>query len=220
MEEEQDKATPSTSQPTDADDPVFLEDEQWTLASYMEGMSEHQDVLDAKVRESLRDAFNTMHEGLDSIEEGHKTALRGIEKQREGLIKFRKVIDNTPLYNVGNLLEDIMGESVTEEGGDKDEAKESMSKVDIPEPTMQPIRIQAPGKGGKGMKRHYKCPKSKCKFVRVNREAVNAHIRQKHDKTKIGPCTGCDIYYSHNKESFLVHMAGCAGGCTEQEQKG
>ena len=106
---------PTTSTPSD--ETVFLEDEKWTLAAYMEGMSEHQDELDAKVRTTLSKAFNTMHEGLDQIEEAHKIADGGIKKQREGLIQFKKIVDNTPLYNVGHLLEEFMGEQVTEEGG-------------------------------------------------------------------------------------------------------
>ena len=106
---------PTTSTPSD--ETVFLEDENWTLAAYMEGMSEHQDELDAKVRTALSKAFNTMHEGLDQIEEAHKIADSGIKKQREGLIQFKKIVDNTPLYNVGHLLEEFMGEQVTEEGG-------------------------------------------------------------------------------------------------------
>ena len=201
--------------PADDDDTVLLEDEQWTLASYMEGMSEQQDELDAKVCTALSHAFNTIHEGLDEIEQAHKIADGGIKKQREGLIKFKKIVDNTPLYNVGHLLEEFMGKQVTEEGGEHGEAKKSMAKVDIPEPSFQPIRVQAPAKGGKTagqLKRHYRCPKSRCNFLRVNREAVNAHIWQKHDHTKIGLCTSCGQYYSHNKGAFLIHMQGCGGG--------
>ena len=218
VQEDDAKQVPSTSTPDD--EVVFLEDEQWTLASYMEGMSENQDQLDAKVRESLSKAFKTMHEGLDEIEQAHKIADRGIKKQREGLIQFKKIVDNTPLYNVGHVMEELLGEQVTEEGGDYGEAKQAMSKVYIPEPSFPPVRIQAPAKGSGKMKRHYKCPKGRCAFVRVNRETVNAHIREKHDRTKIGPCTSCGDYYSHNKEAFLIHMKECGGEVTEKVEEG
>ena len=57
----------------------------------MEGMSEQQDELDAKVRTALSHAFNTILEGLDEIEQAHKIADGGIKKQREELIKFKKL---------------------------------------------------------------------------------------------------------------------------------
>ena len=63
-------ATSSTSGP-------LQEDEQWTLAGYMEGISEHQEYLDAKVWSSLEKAFDIMEDRLDKIDNAHKMALRG-----------------------------------------------------------------------------------------------------------------------------------------------
>ena len=59
------------------------EDEQWTLAAYMEGISEHQ-YFDAKVQSSLEKAFDIMEDRLDKIDNAHKMALEGVEKQHEG----------------------------------------------------------------------------------------------------------------------------------------
>ena len=60
------------------------EDEQWTLAAYMEGISEFQEEMDAKVRKLLMNAFGKIQQGLDQIEEAHKMVLKGVETQREG----------------------------------------------------------------------------------------------------------------------------------------
>ena len=190
------------------------EDEQWTLAAYMEGISEHQEYFDAKVRSSLEKAFNIMEDGLDKIDNAHKMALEGVEKQHEGLVMLRNVCANTPLYKVSAVFEDLLGQSVTEgdESDDKvskEEAKKFIKKVVFPSPSVNPVRIFIDSK------RRYQCPI--CKYVRVNREAVNAHIRQAHDNTKIGPCDGCGTYYTHNKESFLTHRASCVGTVSDPE---
>ena len=75
------------------------EDEQWTLAAYMKGIGEFQE-MDAKVKKLLKNAFGKIQQGLDEIKEAHKMALKGVEKQREGLIKLNEVCENTPLFKV------------------------------------------------------------------------------------------------------------------------
>ena len=113
------------------------EDEQWTLAAYMEGISEHQEYFDAKVRSSLEKAFDIMEDGLDKIDNAHKMALEGVEKQHVGLVMLRNVCANTPLYKVSVVFEDLLGQSVTEgdESDDKvskEEAKKFIKKVIFP----------------------------------------------------------------------------------------
>ena len=89
------------------------EDEQWMLAAYMEGIGKFQEEMDAKVRKSLKNAFGKIQQGLDQIEEAHKMALKGVETQREGLIKLNEVCKNTPLFKVASVIEKVMGISVT-----------------------------------------------------------------------------------------------------------
>ena len=137
----------------------------------MEGISEHQEYLDAKVRSSLEKAFDIMEDGLDKIDNTHKMALEGVEKQREGLVMLWNVCANTPLYKVSVVFEDLLGQSVTEgdESDDKvskEEAKKFIKKVVFPSPSVNPVRIFIDSK------RRYQCPI--CKYVRVNREATYA----------------------------------------------
>ena len=123
--------------------------------------------------------------------------------------------ENTPLFKVASVIEKVMGISVTEDEDEnvdvdnnlpKKEVKKIVKKVVIPEPSCMPNRVFQKNKHGK-VTRHYQCPV--CQHVRVNREAVNAHIREVHDQTKISPCDACGSYYTHNKESFLAHRASC-----------
>ena len=209
-------AVQNFDKPSTSSTDIIEEDVQWTLAAYMEGIAEFQEEMDAKVRQSLDKAFSTIKQGLDEIEEGHKLALSGIAKQRQGLIKLHKVCENTPLYKVARVVEEVMGVFVSEDTHDvdkdtsnipKQEAKKIVEKVSIPEPSCIPVRFFTKNKQGK-QSRHYRCPK--CNYFKVNREAVNAHIREEHDNTKIGPCDGCGIYFSHNKESFLTHVSSCS----------
>ena len=86
----------------------------------------------------------------------------------------------------------------------KEEAKTFIKKVVFPSPSVNPVRIFIDSKC------RYQCPI--CKYVRVNREAVNAHIRQAHDNTKIGPCDA-----THNKESFLTHRVSCVSTVSDPE---
>ena len=211
------QATSDKPQPSSSSSGIELEeDEQWTLAAYMEGIGEFQEEMDAKVRKSLEKAFGKIQEGLDQIEEAHKMALKGVETQREGLIKLNQVCENTPLFKVASVIEKVMGISVTEDEDEnvdvdsslpKKEVKKIIKKIVIPEPSCIPNRVFQKNKHGK-VTRHYQCPV--CQHVQVNREAVNAHIREVHDQTKIGPCDACGSYYTHNKESFLAHRASCS----------
>ena len=191
------------------------EDEQWTLAAYMEGIGEFQEEMDAKVRKPLKNAFGKIQQGLDQIEEAHKMVLKGVETQREGLIKLNEVCGNTPLFKVASVIEKVMGISVTEDEDEnvdvdnnllKKEVKKIVKKVVIPEPSCMPNRVFQKNKHGK-VTRYYQCPV--CQHVRVNREAVNVHIWEVHDQTKISPCDACGSYYTH-KESFLAHRVSCS----------
>ena len=184
----------------------------------MEGISKFQEKMDAKVRKSLKNAFGKIQQGLDQIEEVHKMVLKGgVETQREGLIKLNEVCENTPLFKVASVIEKVMGISVTEDEDEnvdidsnlpKKEVKKIIKKVVIPKPSCMPNRVFQKNKHGK-VTRHYQC--LVCQHVRVNREAVNAHIREVHDQMKIGLCDACGSYYIHNKESFLAHRASCSG---------
>ena len=103
-------------QPSSSSSGIELqEDEQWMLAAYMEGIGEFQEEMDAKVRKPLKKAFGKIQQGLDQIEEVHKMALKGIETQREGLIKLNEVCENTPLFKVASVIEKVMGISVMED---------------------------------------------------------------------------------------------------------
>ena len=204
-------------QPSSSSSGIELqEDEQWTLAAYMEGISEFQEEMDAKVRKSLKNAFGKIQQGLDQIEEAHKMVVKGVETQREGLIKLNEVWENTPLFKVACVIEKVMGISVTEDEDEhvdidnnlpKKEVKTIVKKVVILELSCMPNRVFQKNKHGK-VTCHYQCPV--CQHVRVNREAVNAHIREVHDQTKIDLCDACGSYYTHNKESFLAHRASCS----------
>ena len=191
-------------------------DEQWMLAAYMEGIGEFQEEMDAKVRKSLKSAFGKIQQGLDQIEEAHKMVLKGVETQREGLIKLNEMCENTPLFKVASVIEKVMGISVTEDEDEnvnidnnlpKKVVKKIVKKVVIPEPSCMPNRVFQKNKHGK-VTRHYQCPV--CQHVWVNREAVNAHIQEVHDQMKIGLCDACGSYYTHNEESFLAHRASCS----------
>ena len=204
-------------QPSSSSSGIELqEDEQWMLAAYMEGISKFQEEMDAKVRKSLKNAFGKIQQGLDQIKEAHKMVLKGVETQREGLIKLNEVCKNTPLFKVASVIEKVMGISVTEDEDEnvnidknlpKKEVKKIVKKVVIPEPSCMPNRVFQKNKHGK-VTRHYQC--LVCQHVRVNREAVHVHIREVHDQTKISPCDACGSYYTHNKESFLAHRASCS----------
>ena len=195
------------------------EDEHWAAAAYMEGMSEEQEALDVVVRKQLKDTFDLLHEGLNEIEDAHLRAQKGVQKQRDGLIKLYEVCEKTPLYNVAQIIEQAFGESVAEGDGDiekisAEELRDTIKTV-FPKPSQEPVRFfDGVTKSGKP-RRKYKCPISKCKEVRINREAVAAHIRKVHDHTTIGPCNGCGKFCSPNKESFLIHMAACGGTVPE-----
>ena len=138
-------------QPSSSSSGIELqEDEQWTLAAYMEGIGEFQEEMDAKVRKLLKNAFGKIQQGLDQIEEAHKMALKGVETQREGLIKLNEVCENTPLFKVASVIEKVMGISVTEDEDEnvdvdnnlpKKEVKKIVKKVVIPEPSCMPNRV-------------------------------------------------------------------------------
>ena len=208
------------------DDAIGGEDEHWAMAAYMEGISEEQETLDAIARKQLSAAFAMMHKGLDKIEEGHKIGQEGVRLQREGLIKLNEVCERNPLYEVARYIESAFGEDTSLEkdqnkDGDKtdkisgEELKAAIAKMDFPKPSVDPQRIYD-GVTKTGQKRRkYSCPKPKCKYVRVNREAVCAHIRKSHDHVTLGPCNGCGTFYSPNKESLIVHMQGCAQSIAE-----
>ena len=129
------------------------------------------------------------------------------------------MFEKTPLYNVAQIIEQAFGENVAE--GDDDiekisaEELRSAIKTVFPKPSQEPIHFtDGLTKSGKP-RRKYRCPKPKCKQVRINHEAVAAHISKVHDHTMIGPCNGCDRFCSPNKESFLIHMAACGGTVPE-----
>ena len=195
------------------------EDEHWAVAAYMEGMSGEQEALDDVVRKQLKDTFDLLHEGLNEIEDAHVRAQKGVQKQRDGLIKLYEVCEKTPLYNVAQIIEQAFGESVAEGDGDIEkispEELQSAIKTVFPKPSQEPVRFtDGLTKSGKP-RRKYRCPKHKCKQVRINREAVATHIRKVHDHMTIGPCNGCGKFCSLNKESFLIHMAACGGTVSE-----
>ena len=202
------------------------EDEHWAMAAYMEGISEEQEALDGIARKQLGEAFAMMHRGLDKIEEAHKMGQEGVRLQREGLIKLNEVCERNPLYEVAKHIEAAFGED-TSLGKDKDtdgekkekisgeELKAAIAKIDFPKPSAEPVRIYD-GFTKTGQKRcKYSCPKPKCKYVCVNREAVCAHIRRTHDHVTLGPCNGCGTFCSPNKESLIIHMQGCAQSISE-----
>ena len=93
----------------------------------MEGMSEEQEALDDVVRKQLKDMFDLLHEGLNEIEDAHLRAQKGVQKQRDGLIKLYEVCEKTPLYNIAQIIEQAFGESVAE--GDDDIEKISAEEL-------------------------------------------------------------------------------------------
>ena len=200
------------------------EDEHWAMVAYMEGISEEQEQLDVVARKELGAAFALMHKGLDKIEEAHKMGQEGVRLQREGLIKLNEVCERNPLYQVAKIIENAFGEDTSldkdKEGDEQDkikgeELKQAIAKIEFPKPSEEPVRIYD-GLTKSGQKRRkYTCPKPKCKYVRVNREAVAAHIRRSHDHVTLGPCNGCGTFCSPNKESLITHMQGCAQGIPE-----
>ena len=134
--------------------------------------------------------------------------------------------ERNPLYEVAKHIESAFGED-TSLGKDKDndgekkekisgeELKAAIAKIDFPKPSVEPVRIYD-GVTKTGQKRRkYSCPKPKCKYVRVNREAVCAHIRRTHDHVTLGPCNGCGTFCSPNKELLISHMQGCAQSILE-----
>ena len=77
-------------QPSSSSSGIELqEDEQWTLAAYMEGIGEFQEEMDAKVRKSLKNAFGKIQGELDQIEEAHKMALKGVKNTEGGVNKVK-----------------------------------------------------------------------------------------------------------------------------------
>ena len=159
--------------------------------------------------------FDLLHEGLNEIENAHLRAQKGIQKQRDGLIKLYEVCEKTPLYNIAQIIEQAFGQSVAEGDDDieKISTKELWSaiKTVFPKPSQEPIHFtDGLTKSGKP-RRKYRCPKPKCKEVTINRGAVATQIRKVHDHMMIGPCNGCGKFCSPNKESFLIHMAACGG---------
>ena len=138
-------------QPSSSSSGIELqEDEQWTLAAYMEGIGKFQVEMDAKVRKSLKNAFGKIQQGLDQIQEAHKMVLKGVETQREGLIKLNEVCEKTPLFKVASVIEKVMGISVTEDEDEnvnidnnllKKEVKKIVKKVVIPEPSCMPNMV-------------------------------------------------------------------------------
>ena len=107
------------------------EDEQWTLTAYMEGICEFQEEMDAKVRKSLKNTFGKIQQGLDEIKEAHKMVLKGVETQREGLIKLNEVCENTPLFKVASVIEKVMGISVTEDEDENVNIDSNLPKKEV-----------------------------------------------------------------------------------------
>ena len=119
-------------QPSSSSSGIELqEDKQWTLAAYMEGIGEFQEEMDVNVRKSLKNAFGKIQQGLDQIEEAHKMALKGVETQREGLIKLNEVCENTPLFKVASVIEKVMGISVTEDEDENVNVDNNLPKKEV-----------------------------------------------------------------------------------------
>ena len=138
------------------------EDEHWAAAAYMEGMSEEQEALDVIVRKQLKDTFDLLHEGLNKIEDAHLRAQKGVQKQRDGLIKLYEVCEKTPLYNVAQIIEQAFGESVAEGDGDiekisAEELRDTIKTV-FPKPSQEPVRFFDGVTNSGKPRRKYKMP--------------------------------------------------------------